>query len=236
MKKIILATLLTLTAACGEKRTLSTPLNDLTPMPSAQALRQLAIEDCQQRFSKLESELAPIELIQTTPVCVDDALSLKLQGIKAFLLEKNIERLYLTSILETQFGFDIESVRSLRISLGFTQKVQELADLWERQFGDLRLEVNRTVSVRISDLHIEGFVVSKLEDLKRISRVVESLNKSDEFVQVMNLMRAEKGDFPIYLSSELCAITADGVYLKIKPRSFFGTSLGAVKKCMEKLL
>ncbi|MCE3012307.1 MAG: hypothetical protein LW878_04500, partial [Proteobacteria bacterium] len=194
MKKIILATLLTLTAACGEKRTLATPINDLTPAPSAEALRQLVIEDCQQRFSKLERELAPVELVPTAPVCVDDAISLKLQGIKAFLLEKNIERLYLTSTPETKLGFDIESVRSLRISVGFTQTAQELAVIWEQQFGDLKREINRTASARISDLRIEGIVVSKLDDLRRITRVVESLNKSDEFVQVINLMRAEKGE------------------------------------------
>jgi hypothetical protein len=232
MKKIILATLLTLTAACGEKRTLSTPINDLT---SAEALREMVIQDCKERLARLEQDLAPVELIPLAPICVDTSFSLRIQGLKSFLSEKSIERIYLTDLTETRIGFDIESVRSMRVSLGFAESVQEVAALWDQQFGDLKREIIRTPVLRITDLRIEGIVVSKTEDLKKVTRVVELLSKSEEFVRSIELMCAEKGEFPIFISFTKCEVAADGLYLNIKPRSVFGTSLGAVKNCLKKL-
>jgi hypothetical protein len=232
MKKLILATLLTLTAACGEKRTLSTPINDLTP---AEALREMVIQDCKERLARLQQDLAPVELIPLAPICVDTSFILRIQELKIFLSEKNIERIYLTDMTETRIGFDIESVRSLRVSLGFTESAQELAALWQQQFGVLKRELIRTPLLSIADLRIDGIVVSDMKDLNRITRVVELLSKSEEFVRSIELMRTEKGEFPIFISSTKCEMAADGLYLNIKPRSFFGTSFGAVKNCLKKL-
>lgn len=235
MKTIILATLLSLTAACGEKRTLTTPITDLTPAPSAEMLRALKMQDCSEKFTHLQKDLWPVELVALAPVCADATLSARLLDLKAILQEKSVERIYLTDLPESLLGFDLESVRSLRLSFYTTITKDELELLWQAQKSEMRRDYFKTPSWRVPQMYIEGVVVTKSDELKRITQVVETLNKSEEFVRSIDLQRAEKGDFPIYLSATKCEAAADGLYLRIKSRSIFGTSLGAVKNCLKKL-
>lgn len=235
MKTILLATLLTLTAACGEKRTLTTPINDLTPMPSAEMLLAYKMQDCADKFTQLQKDIWPLELIALAPVCVDQSFSARVLELKSFLTEKNIERVYLVDALEAMLGFDIESVRSARLSVNFTETKEQLEVLWQAQRSELRRDYFRTPSWKVPQVYIEGVLVKESDELKKITSIVEALNKSEEFVRAMDLMRADKGEFPIFISSKKCEVAADGLYLNIKPRSVFGTSLGAVKNCLKKL-
>ncbi len=235
MKTIILVSLLTLTVACGEKRTVSTPINDLTPQPSVEMIRSLKIQDCSNKLSQLQKDLWPLELIALAPICTDEVLASKLIEMKPFLMDKNIDRVYLTDIVEAKLGFDIESVRSARLSVNFSESTQELEVLWKENRQELKYDFFKTPSWRVPQVFIEGVLVNKSDELRKITAVVESLNKNEEFVREIDLMRADKGEFPIIIGFKKCEVAADGLYLNIKPRSIFGTSMGAVKSCLKKI-
>ncbi len=235
MKKLFLATLLTLTAACGEKRTLTTPLNDLTPQPSTETIRAFKLQECSDKYTQLQKDLWPLELVALAPFCVDEAFSARLKELKSFFADKNIERVYLVDAAQAQLGFDVESVRSARLSVNFSETKDQLQALWQSKRSELKYDFFKTPSWRVSQVFIDGVVITKADDLKKITSVVESLNKNEEFVRSIDLMRADKGEFPIYISFTKCEVAADGLYLLIKPRSVFGTSLGAVKNCLKKL-
>lgn len=220
-------------SSCAEKRTLATPLNDLTPQPSAEMLRALKLQDCAQKYAAIKKALSPIDLIFLVNACPTAEMSAALEKLKEFVLEKNLERVYIVESGKSDIGFDIEGVRSLKLSLAGVNDSLSLEQVWKSHERELNKNVEKVMDNRIPLIFIEDIVTQSHREIKKLNSLLKDLNENEDFIRTIEEKRLIEGQFPIFLSQDKCVSTNSALYLMIKPSGFLGSIRGALKKCLK---
>jgi len=229
MKTISFALLLTFAFSCGEKRTITQEINDLTPKPTAEMLRFFKMQDCLEKQVELKNALAPLEMKALTEFCPSAEVRAKIVAQKAQLEEKKIEVLYITESGKMDNGFDHDSKHALKVSVSEIEtKELELKTL-------TILSTERGVENKVIPNVFFEEVVTSGKAFRRMIAGLEYLNSQELIIRKLDEARSLKGNFPILLSDSKCEITDKALIIKVKSNRILGTTAGAIRKCLKSL-
>lgn len=220
-------------SSCAEKRTMVTPLNDLTPAPSTEMLMALKLQDCAQKVAALKRVMSPLDLTALVSICPTQEMSAEIKKLKDFSLEKNLERIYIVESGISDIGFDLEGVKSLKLSMAGVNDLASLEALWKSHERELDKAVDKIIDNRLSQIYMESIVTQSRRELNKLQSLLRDLNGHEEFIRWIDQQREVRGDFPVYLSDKKCEVTNAGLYLRIKPHGIFGSARGALRKCFK---